>query len=75
MAIFRICISTAMPPLVVDLSAKDIHELAYEASTSRFLAGNMAIPDEDGCYASVMIQTNRIQCAFETQLDPIVLYG
>lgn len=75
MAIFRICISTAIPPLVVDLAANNIQELAYEAATSRFLAGSMAVPDQDGCYAPVMIQTSRIQCAFETQIDPIVLYG
>jgi hypothetical protein len=66
MATFCICLSAPSSQLVVDLPAATIDELVSEASTSRFLAGNMARPDEQGCFPGVMIQTNRIQFAFET---------
>lgn len=65
MASFRICLVGSSQPLLVDLSASSIDELVREAAASRFLAGHMVEPDEHGCLPGVMIQTSRIQVAFE----------
>ena len=65
MAVFRICLSGSSQPLVVDLPANSVEELAQQAATSRFLTGHMAEPDEHGCLPGVMIQSGRIQAAFE----------
>jgi hypothetical protein len=60
--------------MLVDLDAANIHELLRETACSRFIAGNMVEPDEDGCLAAIMIQTSRIQCAVETGLATPCLY-
>ena len=65
MATFCICLSPPSSQLLVDLPAATIDELVAVASTSRFLAGNMAQADGEGCFPGVMIQTSRIQYAFE----------
>lgn len=65
MATFRICLTGSSQPLLVDLHASDAAELAQIAASSRFLAGHMAEPDGYGVCPGVMIQSNRIQCAFE----------
>ena len=65
MATFRICLVGSAQSLVIDLPAADAAELAQIAGSSRFLAGYMAEPDDHGACPGVLIQTNRIQCAFE----------
>lgn len=65
MVAFRLCLVGTSQPLVVDLSAASIEELVQDAASSRFLAGHMVEPDEHGCLPGVMIQTSRIQAAFE----------
>ena len=65
MATFRICLIGSPQPLVVDLAATSIAHLGAEVSTSRFVVGHMAEPDENGVCPGVMIQTSRIQCVFE----------
>lgn len=65
MATFRICLTGSSQPLLVDLPASDVAELAQIASSSRFLSGNMAEADEHGVCPGIMIATGRIQCAFE----------
>jgi hypothetical protein len=65
MATFRICLTGSTQPLLVDLPASDVAELTQMAGSSRFLAGHMAEADEHGVCPGIMIQTNRIQCAFE----------
>ncbi len=65
MATFRICLSGSPQPLMVDLPATSAAELARVAASSRFVAGHMAEPDEHGFCPGIVIQTNRIRCAFE----------
>lgn len=65
MAAFRICLMGQHQPLLVDLAADNIRELVEEAAHNRFLTGHMVEPNEDGLCLAVMIQTNRIQAAFE----------
>ena len=65
MATFRICLSGSPQMLHIDLPAANIAELAEQAASMRFLAGYMAEPDEHGVCPGVMIQSSRIQCAFE----------
>ena len=65
MATFRICLIGSSQPLVVDLPAADITELAQDVAGTRFLVGLMVEPDGHGVCPGVLIQTNRIQCAFE----------
>jgi hypothetical protein len=74
MATFCICLSTTSPQLLVELPAANIDELVQDAATARFLAGIMAQPDENGWFRGVMIQTSRIQCAYEVDCEH-VLYG
>lgn len=63
MATFTIHLMGQAMPITIDLPFADIDELADRAACERFLAGNMAEPDEDGVCRRVMIATNRIQCA------------
>lgn len=65
MAAFRICLLGSSERLLVDLDVSSIRELADEAAANRFLVGHMVEPHEDGVCPGVMIQTNRIQAAFE----------
>lgn len=65
MATFRLCLTGSSQPLLVELPASDAVELAQIVASTRFLAGHMAEPDLSGVCPGVMIQTNRIQCAFE----------
>jgi hypothetical protein len=74
MATFCICLSAPSSQLLVDLPAATIDELVMDASTSRFLAGNIARADEEGCFPGVMIQTSRIQYVFEVY-EQHQLYG
>jgi hypothetical protein len=62
---FRICLTGSPQPLLIDLPVSSVEELSHAAGSSRFLAGHMAEPNEDGVCPGVMIQTNRIQWAFE----------
>lgn len=65
MGTFRLCLIGASQQLLVDLAAANIEELVHDATASRFLAGRISQPDGHGCLLGVMIQTNRIQAAFE----------
>ena len=65
MATFRICLIGSPQQLIVDLPAADITELAEGVAATRFLIGHMVESDENGVCPGIMIQTNRIQCAFE----------
>lgn len=65
MAAFRICLIGSSQPLVVDLPAADITELAQDVAGTRFLIGHMVEPDGHGVCPGVLIQTSRIQCVFE----------
>ena len=65
MAAFRICLVGSAQHLIVELQAANVEELIQDASSSRFLAGHMVEADEHGCFPGVMVQTNRIQVAFE----------
>lgn len=66
MAAFRICLIGSSQPLLVDLAASDITDLAQDVAATRFLVGHMVEPDGHGVCPGVLIQTSRIQCVFET---------
>ena len=65
MATFTIHLMGQNQPITLDLPCADIDELSSQATTSRFLAGYMAVADEEGVCRRVMIATSRIQCAIE----------
>lgn len=65
MATFCIHLMGQNQPITIDLPFADIDDLAATAATTRFLAGHMTEPDEDGVCRRVMIATSRIQCAVE----------
>ena len=65
MATFLIHLMGQHQPIKLDLPFGDIDELADEASRTRFLAGHLAVPDEDGVCRRVMIAAQRIQCVVE----------
>ena len=65
MSTFTIHLMGQAHPITLDLPCADIDELSSQATTSRFLSGHMATPDEEGVCRRVMIATSRIQCAIE----------
>lgn len=65
MATFRIHLMGQHQPITIDLPCADIDDLADQASRTKFLAGHMAEPDEEGVCRRVMIATCRIQCVVE----------
>jgi hypothetical protein len=65
MATFSIHLMGQQQPIKIDLPCADIDDLAAQSSYTRFLAGHMTEPDEDGVCRRVMIATGRIQCAIE----------
>ncbi len=65
MAIFAIPLMIQNQPFTLDSPCTNIDQLGEQAGSTRYFAGNMTEPDEDGVCRRVMIPTNRIQCAIE----------
>ncbi|KLE31088.1 hypothetical protein AAW01_12665 [Aurantiacibacter gangjinensis] len=65
MATFCIHLMAQKEPLSVDLPFDGIDQLVDQASSSRYIVGHLAVPDEEGVCRRVMIATSRIQCAVE----------
>jgi len=65
MAAFRVHLMGQHQPLDLDMPYADLDDLMADASRAKFLAGHMAMPDEQGVCRRVMIATGRIQCVIE----------
>lgn len=65
MAAFSIYLMGQHQPIGVDLDCGGIDDLIEQASRTKFLAGHLNEPDEDGVFRRVMIATCRIQCVIE----------
>lgn len=60
---FRIHMTGVGQPLIVELDADCVNDLAQMATQARFICGNLAEPNEDGCLPSIMIAAGRISAA------------
>lgn len=65
MAAFMIHMMGQNQPITLELDCGDIDDLVEKTTRTKFLAGHMAVPDEDGVCRRVMVATSRIQCAVE----------
>ena len=65
MATFSIHLIGQHQPITVDLTCRNIDELADQAGSARYLLGYMTAADEEGVCRRVMIATSRIQCVID----------
>lgn len=65
MAAFMIHMMGQNQTITIELDCDNIDDLAEKVTRTKFIAGYMTAPDEDGVCRRVMIATSRIQCAVE----------